>query len=106
MVATGMTKIHYLALDVEGIELQVLKSLPWNRVYIGVKISVRMPFGRYISNENNMYAYFLFQVMYLDLIHTVEGRPAVHEFLTGHNYTRRTDGLHLIYTNNKPFPKD
>jgi hypothetical protein len=46
MLASGMTDIHYLALDVnEAIELQVLQSLPWYRVYIGVKLAIQFTFN-------------------------------------------------------------
>jgi FkbM family methyltransferase len=36
MLATSLTVVDFLALDVEGIELQVLSTLPWEKIYIGV----------------------------------------------------------------------
>ncbi|CAG0917838.1 unnamed protein product [Notodromas monacha] len=36
LVASGLTSLDYLSLDLEGVELKVLKTLPWNKVDIKV----------------------------------------------------------------------
>ena len=38
MLATNFTKIDLLSLDVEGAELDVLKTIPWESVQINVSI--------------------------------------------------------------------
>ena len=37
LLAHGRTSIDFLSLDIEGHELQVLKTIPWNKVNITVK---------------------------------------------------------------------
>ena len=37
LLALGSPKVNYFSLDIEGAELQVLHSLPWNLVDIEVK---------------------------------------------------------------------
>jgi len=43
--AAGMTKLDYISLDLEGIELEVLKSLPWEKVDINI-ISLEVTRGK------------------------------------------------------------
>ena len=38
LLAIGLTQIDYFSLDIEGDELQVLKTVPWNRVDIKVRM--------------------------------------------------------------------
>jgi hypothetical protein len=37
VLAANLTSIDYFSIDVEGIELEVLKTIPWNKVDIKVR---------------------------------------------------------------------
>ncbi|CAG0915463.1 unnamed protein product [Notodromas monacha] len=62
LVATNLTKIDFCTLDVEGIELQVLKTIPWDKVDI--------------------------KVILLDLLHTAEGEQALDEYMNAVHYRK------------------
>ena len=47
LLAVNRTKIDYLSLDVEKVELQVMESLPWNKVQIKVRLMILL--CKYIS---------------------------------------------------------
>ena len=56
-----MPKVNYLSLDIEGAEIQVLRSIPWNLVDIEVKI------------ENDFCLYpKLLQIQYFIIINILE----------------------------------
>ena len=49
LLAIGNPVVDYLSLDVEGAEIGILKSIPWNSVYIKVKYSAQL---YYLVGEN------------------------------------------------------
>ena len=38
LVAVGQTTVDYFSLDVEGVELDILRTIPWDKVDIKVRI--------------------------------------------------------------------
>ena len=42
--ALNQTRVDYFSLDIEGDELQVLKTVPWNRVDIKVRIKSKFSY--------------------------------------------------------------
>ena len=43
LLAVGNPKIDYFSLDVDGPELQILHSIPWKKVSIGLFFKARSP---------------------------------------------------------------
>lgn len=43
MLAVNVTTVDYFSLDVEGVELEVLQTIPWDKVDIKVRIELIAP---------------------------------------------------------------
>ena len=61
LLATGRTRVDFFSLDIEGDELTVLKTIPWNRVDI--------------------------KVLIVEYNHIKEGRNALVDYMKGNGYT-------------------
>ncbi len=95
LLALNVTSLDYFSLDVEGNELDVLRTIPFDSVHI--KVGQRSE-----PYQVNMYhtAKFLLlftQVLSVEYIHNVEGREGVRKYMRGQGFTvfgEVTDPVH------------
>ena len=50
LFAIGNPTVDYFSLDIEGIELDVLKTIPWDKV--DIKVSIDYAINEWIYNDN------------------------------------------------------
>ena len=72
MAAAGNVTVNYLSLDIEGAELQVLRTLPWDKVDIEVMTVETAHAGEVFPGSTDEFRQFLEEKGYVH-VYTIAG---------------------------------
>ena len=56
-MALGNPTVDYMSLDIEGAELPVLKTVPWDEVTITIVVSIYLLLLQVLYSHNNKYSF-------------------------------------------------
>ena len=73
MAAAGNVTVNYLSLDIEGAELQVLRTLPWDKVDIEVMTVETAHAGEVFPGSTDEFRQFLEEKGYVH-VYTIAGK--------------------------------